>query len=75
LGRVHNQFRWPGAGQGRSVWGVTGSGSLAARLSEKEAALSASAHKMLGIDYALLDTATPFDVALSRYLAQRKKMG
>ena len=28
-----------------------------------------------GIDYALLDTATPFDVALSRYLAQRKKMG
>jgi len=54
---------------------VTGSGSLAARLSEKEAALSASAHKMLGIDYALLDTATPFDVALSRYLAQRKKMG
>ena len=27
------------------------------------------------IDYALLDTATPFDTALSRYLAQRKKIG
>lgn len=27
------------------------------------------------IDYVLLDTATPFDVALSRYLVQRKKMG
>ena len=27
------------------------------------------------IDYALLDTATPFDTALSRYLIQRKKIG
>ncbi len=27
------------------------------------------------IDYALLDTATPFDTALSRYLVQRKKIG
>lgn len=27
------------------------------------------------IDYALLDTATPFDAALSRYLIQRKKIG
>ena len=26
------------------------------------------------IDYALIDTLTPFDQALSRYLAQRKKM-
>jgi len=28
-----------------------------------------------GVDYALIDTATPFDRALSRYLVQRKKMG
>lgn len=28
-----------------------------------------------GIDYALIDTTTPFDQALSRYLVQRKKMG
>lgn len=27
------------------------------------------------IDYALISTATPFDVALSRYLVQRRKMG
>ena len=27
------------------------------------------------IDYVLLDTATTFDVALSRYLVRRKKMG
>jgi len=27
------------------------------------------------IDYVLLDTTTPFDVALSRYLVQRKKLG
>ena len=27
------------------------------------------------IDYALLDTTTPFDVALSRYLVRRKRMG
>ena len=27
------------------------------------------------IDYALFDTATPFDAALSRYLVQRKKIG
>ena len=26
------------------------------------------------IDYALIETSTPFDQALSRYLAQRKKM-
>ena len=28
-----------------------------------------------GIDYALLDTATPFDLALSRYLVSRKRLG
>jgi len=28
-----------------------------------------------GIDYALIDTTTPFDQALSRYLVQRKKLG
>ena len=28
-----------------------------------------------GIDYALLDTATPFDKALAHYLVQRKKIG
>ncbi|MGY8825325.1 MAG: DUF58 domain-containing protein [Candidatus Latescibacterota bacterium] len=27
------------------------------------------------IDYTLIDTSTPFDVALSRYLVQRRKMG
>ena len=27
------------------------------------------------IDYALLDTATLFDTALSRYLVQRKRIG
>ena len=27
------------------------------------------------IDYALLDTATPFDKALTHYLVQRKKIG
>ena len=26
------------------------------------------------IDYALVDTSTPFDQALSRYLVQRRKM-
>ena len=28
-----------------------------------------------GIDYTLLDTATPFDLALSRYLVSRKRLG
>ena len=28
-----------------------------------------------GIDYALIDTSTPFDVALSRYLVSRKRLG
>ena len=28
-----------------------------------------------GVDYVLLDTSTPFDVALSRYLVRRKKVG
>ena len=28
-----------------------------------------------GVDYALIDTATPFDAALSRYLVRRKRLG
>jgi len=28
-----------------------------------------------GVDYVLLDTSTAFDVALSRYLVRRKKLG
>ncbi|MBT3342860.1 MAG: DUF58 domain-containing protein [Gemmatimonadetes bacterium] len=28
-----------------------------------------------GIDYALIDTSTPFDLALSRYLVRRRKLG